>query len=72
MEDAVRDIVEQRGDGMMDMRRLAAAMAMRPDQRGPAIEASAVMLGMVRGPRPVDRLGRQHAGGDVGNGFEFP
>ena len=39
MEDAVGDLMADRADRSMDVRRLPAGMAMRPDQARPAIEA---------------------------------
>jgi hypothetical protein len=65
MKDAVGKIVPKGGERAMDVRGLAAPVAMRPDQRRPAIEA-----GIAAVPLPLARPGLDGARGEAsGHGF---
>ncbi|GAC1569114.1 MAG: hypothetical protein NVS3B27_12930 [Novosphingobium sp.] len=60
MEHPVRQVVKERADGAVDMRRLAAGMAMAAHQRGTAVEAGRRM----RAARLLPRDGFDGARGD--------
>jgi hypothetical protein len=73
MKDAVRDIVQQPADRTMDMRRLAAAMAIGPGKRRPAIEANRFANLRLRDPAIwLDSTGDESTRRDISGGFDLP
>ena len=73
MKDAVGDIVQQPADRTMDMRRLAAAMAIGPGKRGPAIEANRFVLFRILDPAIWLNSARgKSARRDISGGFDLP
>jgi hypothetical protein len=71
MEDAVGKVVPESGEAAVDMPGLAALVAMRPDQRGPAIEAGGALAMPLPGRR-LDRARGQPARHRFADAFETP
>jgi hypothetical protein len=71
MEDRVGKVVPEGGERAMHMAGLPAAMAVRPDQLRPAIEAGAALAMPFAGVR-LDRPGGQPARHRFADAFEAP
>lgn len=70
----MEQVVPDRAERAVNVRGLAADVAVRPDQVRAAIEAGAMRfaMAMLAGKVPVDRAPHQRAGGKLANALDFP
>jgi hypothetical protein len=71
MQHAVQYVVAEGTDRAVDMRRLAAAVAIGACQEMPAIEAAAMRRAMALSMVRLKRPGRKTAGHQIADGFDF-